>query len=307
VRHQAFVVDRSLHAIGVQALPAEQADGRNRAVEELEQMKRMLPIFVCNVALPGSPCGLHVFEERYRLMMRRCIQHGTRLFGMCAHTQATTADGQTVRTFAQVGTAIRIRELRMLPDGRSLVDGVGTRRFRVLEAGERDGYIEARTEWLDDEPMEPWDEVPPGEDADADADAEDAEDASGSVRRLSLRAACEEVQAYVDELVRARFPEKSGAEAYGPGVRAQRFLEGVVLPVRSGPRALAAPSAFTWVAARCLPVDDSLQLGLLRVTSVRSRMQLLAAIVRSLPPPAQLQAHHTMPPSAPDGSSCPTQ
>lgn len=44
-----------------------------------------IPIFVCTVAYPGMPCPLHVFEPRYRLMMRRCIETGTRKFGMCTY------------------------------------------------------------------------------------------------------------------------------------------------------------------------------------------------------------------------------
>lgn len=44
-----------------------------------------IPIFVCTVAYPGMPCPLHIFEPRYRLMMRRCIETGTRKFGMCTY------------------------------------------------------------------------------------------------------------------------------------------------------------------------------------------------------------------------------
>ena len=42
-----------------------------------------LPIFVCTMAYPGMPCPLHIFEPRYRLMMRRCVDRGSRRFGMC--------------------------------------------------------------------------------------------------------------------------------------------------------------------------------------------------------------------------------
>lgn len=37
------------------------------------------------MAYPGMPCPLHIFEPRYRLMMRRCIETGTRKFGMCTY------------------------------------------------------------------------------------------------------------------------------------------------------------------------------------------------------------------------------
>lgn len=41
-----------------------------------------LPIFVCSLAYPMQPCPLHIFEPRYRLMMRRTIESGQRRFGM---------------------------------------------------------------------------------------------------------------------------------------------------------------------------------------------------------------------------------
>lgn len=44
-----------------------------------------IPIFVCTVAYPGVPCPLHIFEPRYRLMMRRCMETGTKKFGMCCY------------------------------------------------------------------------------------------------------------------------------------------------------------------------------------------------------------------------------
>ena len=42
-----------------------------------------LPVFVCTMAYPSLPCPLHIFEPRYRLMVRRCMESGSRRFGMC--------------------------------------------------------------------------------------------------------------------------------------------------------------------------------------------------------------------------------
>ena len=39
------------------------------------------PIFICTLSLPSVTCFLHIFEPRYRLMLRRCIA-GDRKFGM---------------------------------------------------------------------------------------------------------------------------------------------------------------------------------------------------------------------------------
>ena len=41
------------------------------------------PIFVCTIAFPSVPCPLHVFEPRYRLMLRRCLEYNDKEFGMC--------------------------------------------------------------------------------------------------------------------------------------------------------------------------------------------------------------------------------
>ncbi|TRY88824.1 hypothetical protein DNTS_015032 [Danionella cerebrum] len=48
---------------------------------ELSNLSKDIPIFVCTVAYPGIPCPLHIFEPRYRLMMRRCMETGTKKRG----------------------------------------------------------------------------------------------------------------------------------------------------------------------------------------------------------------------------------
>ena len=42
-------------------------------------------VFVCTMSFPNIPCPLHVFEPRYRLMIRRAMEAGTREFGMCTN------------------------------------------------------------------------------------------------------------------------------------------------------------------------------------------------------------------------------
>ncbi|CAF1577294.1 unnamed protein product, partial [Didymodactylos carnosus] len=48
-----------------------------------------MPIFVCVLALPNCVCPLHVFEPRYRLMMRRSFETESRSFGMCKYDETT--------------------------------------------------------------------------------------------------------------------------------------------------------------------------------------------------------------------------
>uniref|UniRef100_A0A8C5P8Q3 Lon N-terminal domain-containing protein n=1 Tax=Leptobrachium leishanense TaxID=445787 RepID=A0A8C5P8Q3_9ANUR len=94
------------------------------------------------MAYPNVPCPLHVFEPRYRLMIRRCMETGTKQFGMCIIDRE--------KGFADYGCMLQIRNVHFLPDGRSVVDTLGGKRFRVLERGMRDGYHTADIEYLSD-------------------------------------------------------------------------------------------------------------------------------------------------------------
>jgi Lon protease-like protein len=51
---------------------------------------------------------------------------------------------------------LEIRDVQFFPDGRSLVDTVGGKRFKVLSRGQREGYSTAKVEFLQDtEPENP--------------------------------------------------------------------------------------------------------------------------------------------------------
>lgn len=45
---------------------------------------------------------------------------------------------------------LEVRDVKFFPDGRSVVDTVGKRRFKVLHHGLRDGYNTANIEYLVD-------------------------------------------------------------------------------------------------------------------------------------------------------------
>lgn len=122
---------------------AEREQIHNAEMAELSNLTKDIPIFVCTVAYPGVPCPLHIFEPRYRLMMRRCMETGTKKFGMCSYEHG--------KGFADYGCMLEILGLELLPDGRSYVETVGGSRFRVLKRGQRDGYHTADIEFLEDQ------------------------------------------------------------------------------------------------------------------------------------------------------------
>ncbi|XP_078712926.1 uncharacterized protein LOC144932584 isoform X1 [Lampetra fluviatilis] len=141
-----FTRNSCLEGVMVHFLAEERRERERQNAEERKEMAGEVPIFVCTVAFPWVPCPLHVFEARYRLMLRRCIRDGTRSFGMCAWDQQ--------HGFADVGCMLEVRGVHLYPDGRSLVSAVGGRRFQVTERSARDGYSTARVALLHDTPVQ---------------------------------------------------------------------------------------------------------------------------------------------------------
>ncbi|XP_044119604.1 LON peptidase N-terminal domain and RING finger protein 2 isoform X2 [Neovison vison] len=113
---------------------------------ELSNLTRDVPIFVCAMAFPTVPCPLHVFEPRYRLMIRRCMETGTKRFGMCLSAEHAG--------ISEYGCMLEIKDVRTFPDGSSVVDAIGISRFKVLSHRHRDGYNTADIEYLEDEKVE---------------------------------------------------------------------------------------------------------------------------------------------------------
>nr|XP_056711058.1 LON peptidase N-terminal domain and RING finger protein 1 [Euleptes europaea] len=143
--NRKYSITHLLQALMNKYLPAELAERKRIHDEETAEHSSLtssVPIFVCTMAYPTVPCPLHVFEPRYRLMIRRSIETGTKQFGMCI------SDPQ--KGFADYGCMLYIRNVDYLPDGRSIVDTVGLRRFRVLQRGMKDGYCTADIEYLED-------------------------------------------------------------------------------------------------------------------------------------------------------------
>lgn len=64
-------------------------------------LNQEVPIFVCTMAFPTIPCPLHVFEPRYRLMIRRSMETGTKQFGMCI--------ADDLKGFADYGCMLQVR------------------------------------------------------------------------------------------------------------------------------------------------------------------------------------------------------
>ncbi|XP_050539755.1 LON peptidase N-terminal domain and RING finger protein 2-like [Daktulosphaira vitifoliae] len=111
--------------------------------KEIDQDNAYLPVFVCTNAFPSVSCPLHVFEPRYRLMIRRCIESGSRRFAMISHCRPPMK-------FAEYGTVLEIKDRLVMGNGCSFLSTIGTRRFKVLVRKEHDGYDMAKVQIIQD-------------------------------------------------------------------------------------------------------------------------------------------------------------
>lgn len=135
---------------------------------------RTLPMFpLGNVLVPHALLPLHVFEPRYRELVRDVLR-GDREFGVVLIERGHEVGGGDVR--GGLGTVARVLEAEEFDDGRWAVMAAGTRRLRVLE-------------WLADDPY-PRAVVEPMEDGEPGTDAHDLRDqVAARLRGLLARAA----------------------------------------------------------------------------------------------------------------------
>ena len=121
------------------------------AVEERSAPEGLdTPLFVCTLSFPGLRTYLHIFEPRYRLMVRRAIESNG-LFGMVPYNRYYESQGRLGRThFMECGTMLQIERYQLLPDGRSFIECKGVSRFRIRAHGMLDGYVVANVQKLED-------------------------------------------------------------------------------------------------------------------------------------------------------------
>jgi Lon protease-like protein len=118
-----------------------------------------LPVFPLGTVLfPGLVLPLHIFEERYRELVRHLIglpDGAPREFGVVAIRSGWEVQppagqgGPSAVTLHEVGCTAEVRQITELADGRFDLVTVGRRRFRIAEIDERaTPYLTAEVEWL---------------------------------------------------------------------------------------------------------------------------------------------------------------
>ncbi len=93
------------------------------------------------------PLPLHIFEPRYRTMIRECLE-GETSFGVVAIREGTEVGASAVPY--EVGTLAKILRVEPLPDGRYDLLVSGASRFRVLRTLVDRPYLRAEVHYLAD-------------------------------------------------------------------------------------------------------------------------------------------------------------
>jgi uncharacterized protein len=111
-------------------------------------VSELLPLFPLGTVLfPGALLPLHIFEPRYRLLIRRCLER-QRPFGVVLIRSGSEVG---VSEPYDVGTEAKIVAESALPNGRSYVVTRGERRFFVESLiADAEPYLMGRVRYLDE-------------------------------------------------------------------------------------------------------------------------------------------------------------
>jgi len=98
------------------------------------------------VLFPGTPLPLHIFEPRYKEMIRECLAQDS-LFGIVRAAEEGVAD---------IGcTAEIVSVTKEYPDGRLDIVTEGRKRFEVLRLDQERSFLRAEVALIEDEPSLP--------------------------------------------------------------------------------------------------------------------------------------------------------
>jgi hypothetical protein len=118
-------------------------------------MIEQLPLFPLGTVLfPGNTLNLHIFEERYRTMIAKCLEQSSPFGVVYLRSGDEVVEGRPVSRPAEtasIGTIAQISANVRLEDGRYLLNAVGVRRFRIQYMLQRAPYMIAAVIGLPEE------------------------------------------------------------------------------------------------------------------------------------------------------------
>jgi uncharacterized protein len=109
----------------------------------MSQTLEELPLFPLNaVIFPYAALQLHIFEERYREMVRTCLEFDKPFGIVLIRSGSETGQADPY----MVGTVVRIIRVHNYDDGRMDIDVQGERRFRIRQLDESRSYLVGHVE-----------------------------------------------------------------------------------------------------------------------------------------------------------------
>ena len=116
-------------------------------------MSETLPLFpLTTVLFPGMRLPLHIFEQRYRQLVRDLLdQPEPRQFGIIAIRKGRETGSEGVTALHEIGCVATVRQVKPLDDGMYDLVVVGTQRFRLQSLERSLPYFRGEIEPLPDE------------------------------------------------------------------------------------------------------------------------------------------------------------
>ena len=105
------------------------------------------------VLFPGVVTPLHIFEDRYRAMMRDLLAEpdpAERVFGVVAIREGYEVGAHGVQSAHRVGTLVQLTSVEPHEDGRFDIEVTGRQRLRMREMDTSGEYFTAVVDLLDD-------------------------------------------------------------------------------------------------------------------------------------------------------------
>ena len=108
-------------------------------------MNEIIPLFPLNTVLfPGMPLTLHIFEDRYKLMIGECVRQRAP-FGVVLIREGVEALGPVAEPHP-IGCTAEIVQVQEVGDGRLNILAIGQERFRILSLNHDKPYLQGVVE-----------------------------------------------------------------------------------------------------------------------------------------------------------------
>jgi hypothetical protein len=113
-------------------------------------MSETLPLFPLGTVLyPGLVLPLHIFEERYRQLVRDLLAGPEpQRFGVIAIREGRETGAAGVSALHEVGCTATLRQVEEYEDGRFDLITVGTQRFRLVDLDDSQPYLQGEVDLL---------------------------------------------------------------------------------------------------------------------------------------------------------------